>query len=55
MCTDFIPDEEQPLLLWGGNLFQEFVVDAWASVEQSTLNWVRFHQKELRADVYSGI
>ena len=46
---------EQPLLLWGGNLFQEFVVDAWAFVEQSTLNWVRFHQKELWADVYSGI
>ena len=46
---------EQPLLLWGGNLFQQYVVDAWASVEQSTLNWVRHHQKELRADVYSGI
>ena len=42
------------MLLWR-NLLQEFVVDAWASVEQSTLNWVRFHQKELRADVYSGI
>ena len=37
----------QPLLHWVGNLFQQFVVDAWASVEQSTLNWVRNHQKEL--------
>ena len=46
---------EQPLLLWGGNLFQQFVVDAWASVEQSNLNWVKTHQKELRADVYSGL
>src|SRR5271154_6043669 len=46
---------EQPLLLWGGNLLQQYVVDAWASVEQSTLNWVRNHQKELRADVYSGL
>ena len=46
---------EQPLLFWGGNLFQQFVVDAWASVEQSNLNWIRHHQKELRADVYSGL
>ena len=45
----------QPLLLWGGNLFQQYVVDAWASVEQNTLNWVRHHQNELRADVYSGL
>jgi hypothetical protein len=46
---------EPPLLLWGGNLFQQFVVDAWASVEQNTLNWIRHHQRELRADVYSGL
>ena len=46
---------EQPLLLWGGNLFQQFVVDAWASIEQSTLNWVKHHQKELQAEVYSGL
>jgi hypothetical protein len=45
----------QPPLLWGGNLLQQYVVDAWASIEQSTLNWVRHHQKELRADVYSGL
>jgi len=31
------------------------VVDAWASVEQNNLNWVRHHQKELRSDVYSGL
>ena len=46
---------QQPLLLLGGNLFQQYVVDAWASVEQNNLNWVRYHQKELRADVYSGL
>ena len=45
----------QPPLLWGGNLFQQYVVDAWASVEQSTLNWIRQHQKELRAEVCSGL
>jgi hypothetical protein len=45
----------QPALFWGGKLFQQFVVDAWASIEQNMLNWVRFHQKELRADVYQGL
>jgi hypothetical protein len=46
---------EQPPLLWGGNLLQQYVVDAWASIEQNTLNWARHHQKELRADEYSGL
>jgi hypothetical protein len=46
---------EQPLLFWAGNLLQQFVVDAWASIEQSLLNWVRSHQKELRAEAYSGL
>ena len=45
----------QPALFWGGKLFQQYVVDAWASVEQNMLNYVRFHQKELRADVYQGL
>ena len=45
---------EQPLLLWGGNLSQQYVMDAWASVEQNELNWVRYHQKYLRAEVCSG-
>jgi hypothetical protein len=44
-----------PPLLWGGNLFQQYVVDAWASVEQSNINWAKTHQKELRAEVYSGL
>jgi hypothetical protein len=46
---------EQPPLFWGGNLLQEYVVDAWTSIEQNNLNWIRHHQKELRADVYSGL
>ena len=45
----------QPALFWGGKLFQQYVVDSWASIEQNMLNWVKFHQKELRADVYQGL
>ncbi|KNZ76083.1 hypothetical protein J132_00236 [Termitomyces sp. J132] len=27
-------------LLWSGRLFQQYVVDAWASTEQNKLNWI---------------
>jgi hypothetical protein len=46
---------EPPALLMGGRLLQQYVVDAWASTEQSELNWIRHHQKELRADVYQDM
>jgi hypothetical protein len=39
----------------GGRLLQQYVVDAWASTEQSELNWIRHHQKELRADSYQSL
>ena len=38
-----------------GRLTQEYVVDGWASAEQDKLNWVRTHQQQLRADLYSGV
>jgi len=41
--------------LMGGRLLQQYVVDAWASTEQSELNWIRHHQKELRADSYQSL
>jgi hypothetical protein len=46
---------EPPALLMGGRLLQQYVVDAWASTEQSELNWIRHHQKELRADAYHDL
>jgi len=36
-------------------LFQQYIVDIWALCDQSTLDWIRFNQKQLRADVYSGV
>src|SRR5258705_395384 len=39
----------------GGRLFQQYIVDAWASIEQSELNWVRHNQKTIRADLYDGL
>jgi len=46
---------EPPALLMGGRLLQQYVVDAWASTEQSELDWIRHHQKELRADSYKTL
>ncbi|KAG2055672.1 hypothetical protein BDR06DRAFT_845562, partial [Suillus hirtellus] len=39
----------------GGRLFQQYIVDAWASIEQSNLNWITKNQKKLRADCYRGL
>jgi hypothetical protein len=39
----------------GGQLFQQFVVDAWASIEGSELYWIRTHQKNIRSDLYQNI
>ncbi|KNZ71844.1 hypothetical protein J132_05801 [Termitomyces sp. J132] len=42
-------------LLWSGRLFRQYVVDAWASIEQTKLNWVWHNQKKIRAEVYQGV
>lgn len=39
-------------IFYAGRLFQQYVVDAWATTEQSALDWVRHNQTTLRADLY---
>ena len=39
-------------IFYAGRLFQQFVVDAWATTEQSALEWIRHNQTKLRADLY---
>lgn len=41
-------------ILFGRRLFQEFIVDAYAQIENSRLNWIRFNQGTLRAEQYQG-
>src|SRR6202040_1500713 len=41
-------------LFRGGKLFQQYIVDAWASVEDSELHWVRLNQTTIRADLYDN-
>ena len=50
-----IRDGPQPPLFYGGKLFQQFVVDAWANCEQRKLNWARTHQYTLRSELYQGL
>jgi helitron helicase-like protein len=38
----------------GRSLFQQFIVDAWASTEDSDLDYLRFNQAKLRADRYTN-
>lgn len=39
----------------GGRLFQQYVVDAFSSIEQTRLWWFRKHQTILRNELYSHI
>ena len=42
-------------LIRGGRLFQQYIVDAYACIEQSKLDYFRFNQDKLRTDIYSGL
>jgi len=50
-----VRDGPQPPLFYGGKLFQQFVVDAWANCEQRKLNWARTHQHTLISKLYQGL
>ena len=41
-------------ILRGRSLGQQYIVDQFAKSELSRLNWIEHHQKDLRAEVYSG-
>ncbi|KZO92363.1 hypothetical protein CALVIDRAFT_468331, partial [Calocera viscosa TUFC12733] len=38
-----------------GRLFQQYIVDAWACVEQDRLQWIEYNQKTIRAELYNGL
>ena len=41
-------------LRFGGRLLQQFLVNAWACMEQARLLWVMLNQAAIRSDLYSG-
>ncbi|KAI6661183.1 hypothetical protein LOD99_10162 [Oopsacas minuta] len=38
-----------------GRLFQEYIVDMYAKIEQRRLNYINLHQQQIRVDQYSGL
>jgi len=41
-------------LLWGDRLRHQYIVDAYAAIEQNCLKYLRLNQKKLRVDLYKG-
>ncbi|XP_075650013.1 uncharacterized protein LOC142620542 [Castanea sativa] len=46
---------EGKTLMLGRRLFQQFIVDAYTSIEEERLQWVRCNQKNLRPELYYGL
>jgi hypothetical protein len=38
--------------LLSGQLFQQFVVDLFGSIDQDRLHWISQHQKQIRSELY---
>ena len=47
--------DDPPTLLHGGIFFQQFVVGAWAQIEQCQLLWLRHNEGKLRVAQLNGI
>jgi len=47
-------DSEYSTIHQGGHLFQQYIVDMWASADQTRLAFLQFNQGRLRATLYSG-
>jgi hypothetical protein len=43
------------MLLWGGRLRQQYIVDAYVAIEQNHLKYLQLNQKKLRVDLYQGL
>jgi hypothetical protein len=43
------------VLLWGGRLRQQYIVDAYAIVEQTCLTYLCLNHKKLHGDLYQGL
>ncbi|XP_073224868.1 uncharacterized protein [Cicer arietinum] len=46
---------EAQTLLRSGRLFQQYMVDTYASIEEVRINWIRKNQKQLHAELYNGL
>jgi len=42
-------------LFQGARLFQQYLVDAFATVDQTKLEWIRMNQSQIQSDLYNGL
>ncbi|KAL4564801.1 hypothetical protein LXL04_028872 [Taraxacum kok-saghyz] len=54
-CYKFQIREQRNLILLGGRLFQQFVVDTYVKIETSRLDFCRKNQSTIRAELYQGV
>jgi hypothetical protein len=47
--------DQSMLMLMCGNLSMQFLVDVYACIEQSRLDWIRSNQGALRTELFSGL
>ncbi|CAN1242012.1 ATP-dependent DNA helicase PIF1 [Linum perenne] len=47
--------DEGNTLIRGGKALQHFCIDAFTTIEQNRLTYLRFNQKKLRSDIYKGL
>ncbi len=47
--------EEHPRIFLACRLYQQYVVDAWATCDQDKLKWIQRNQETFRADLYQGL
>ena len=50
-----VRDKTFSLIHSAGKLFHQYLVDAYTKMEANRLNFIREHQKEIRADKYKGL
>ena len=50
-----IRDLDNPLPHGAGMLWQQYVCDIYSRAESQRLKWLKFHQADLRAEVYQGL
>ncbi|XP_075486067.1 uncharacterized protein LOC142525622 isoform X2 [Primulina tabacum] len=50
-----IRDNDSSILLYGGRLLQQFIVDMYVKLETTRLDYYRLNQAEMRSELYQGI
>ena len=46
---------EDNMIHQGGRLFQQYLADMWCKAEKEALNFIRYNQSQLRAELYQGL